>query len=103
MFSVFLFNCAKSLLVELWANKTMQKVDRGGGGASIYERINICIYILTLSENRALTFFSIVGSLLVPICVACKYIPPNYYYIRYHLPTLSVSILLITYRRHIIL
>ena len=29
---VFLLNCAKSFLVELWADKRMQKVDLGGGG-----------------------------------------------------------------------
>ena len=30
-FFVFLLNCAKSFLVELWADKRMQKVDLGGG------------------------------------------------------------------------
>ena len=35
-FFVFLLNCAKSFLVELWANKRMQKVDLGGGGEHIY-------------------------------------------------------------------
>ena len=41
-FSVFLFNCAKSFLVEPWENKRMQKVDLGG--ASIYLSIYIYIY-----------------------------------------------------------
>ena len=31
-FFVFLLKCAKSFLVELWADKRMQKVDLGGGG-----------------------------------------------------------------------
>ena len=35
LFFFFLLNCAKSFLVELWADKRMQKVDLGGG-ASIY-------------------------------------------------------------------
>ena len=35
VFFVFLLYCAKSFLVELWADKRMQKVDLGGG-ASIY-------------------------------------------------------------------
>ena len=35
VFFVFLFNCAKSFLVELWADKRMQK-GRSWGGASIY-------------------------------------------------------------------
>ena len=33
VFFVFLFNCAKSFLVELWANKRMEKVDLGGGAS----------------------------------------------------------------------
>ena len=36
VFFVFLLNCAKSFLVELWADKRMQKVDLGGGRAYIY-------------------------------------------------------------------
>ena len=45
VFFVFLLNCAKSFLVELWADKRMQKVDLGGG-ASIY------IYICTCQQNH---------------------------------------------------
>ena len=40
VFFVFLLNCAKSFLVELWADKRMQKVDLGGG-----EHIYIYVYI----------------------------------------------------------
>ena len=38
VFFVFLLNCAKNFLVELWADKWMQKVDSilGGGRAYIY-------------------------------------------------------------------
>ena len=35
-FLLFLFNCAKSFLVELWADKRVQKVDLGGVSIYIY-------------------------------------------------------------------
>ena len=46
-FFVFLLNCAKSFVVELWADKRMQKVDLGGGRAYIYI---ICIYRIYVSQ-----------------------------------------------------
>ena len=44
---LFLFNCAKSFLVEHWADKRVQKVDLGGGGEyiCIYIYIYICVHL----------------------------------------------------------
>ena len=47
VFCFVFFNCAKSFLVELWADKRMQKVDLGGGGRVyiLFMYIYICTYI----------------------------------------------------------
>ena len=45
---LFLFNCAKSFLVEHWADKRVQKVDLGGGEyicIYIYIYIYICVHL----------------------------------------------------------
>ena len=45
VFFSFFFNRAKSFLVELWADKRMQKVDLGGGRIYIYVTKNLFMYI----------------------------------------------------------
>ena len=60
LFLVFLFffllNCAKSFLVELWADKRMQKVDLGGGRAYIYIYVFLYTHIMIQHIN------------IIPIC-----------------------------------
>ena len=53
VFFVFLLNCAKSFLVELWADKRMQKVDLGGG-----EHIYIYMYIYTIYVYKHVAYIS---------------------------------------------
>ena len=70
VFCFVFFNCAKSFLVELWADKRMQKVDLGGGGEYIFY---LCIYICTYIYIKLQISIYICKCICICICKCiCK-------------------------------